>query len=293
MRKKDLNKIKSFFSDFYKLLELGFPIVSSLEHLTAREENEDFAEIINSMKSKIEKGSSLSEALAENPTIFNKKIVKLIQYSEQKGNLTKSLKDISNGYVGNFVERNLKKIFKLGKLDYAIFIFLIIGFLPVIPFENKDGKLYVGGFESNNKNFYSFKYLENLAGDKINNSFEPTDKFNKEFSTFIDSKKYSSYLKNKKLEDEIAKCIVKRDSLLVALSTQVNTTRELIKLSPSPVPFIWIARLMTNYFLIEISYPEFPTTNELIKKLSKNCDDSKFITAPKNLLDFKDQKPFE
>ena len=293
MRKKDLNKIKSFFSDFYKLLELGFPIVSSLEHLTATEENEDFAEIINSMKSKIEKGSSLSEALAENPTIFNKKIVKLIQYSEQKGNLTKSLKDISNGYVGNFVERNLKKIFKLGKLDYAIFIFLIIGFLPVIPFEKKDGILYVGGFESNNKNFYSFKYLENLAVDKINNNFEPTDKFNKEFSTFIDSKKYSSYLKNKKLEDEIAKCIVKRDSYLVALSTQVNTTRELIKLSPSPVPFIWIARLMTNYFLIEISYPEFPTTNELIKKLSKNCDDSKFITAPKNLLDFKDHKPFE
>ena len=293
MKKKDLNKIKSFFSDFYKLLELGFPIVSSLEHLTAAEENEDFAKIINSIKSKIEKGSHLSEALAENPTIFNKKIVKLIQNSEQKGNLTKSLKDISNGYVGNFVERNLKKIFKLGKLDYAIFIFLIIGFLPVLPFENKEGKLYVGGFESNNKNFYSFKYLENLTVDKVNNSFKPTDKFNKEFSTIIDSKKYSSYLKNKKLEDDIAKCIVKRDSFLVALSTQVNTTRELIKLSPSPVPFIWIARLITNYFLIEINNPEFPTTNELIKKLSKNCDDSRFITAPKNLLDFKVQKPFE
>ena len=293
MKKKDLNKIKSFFSDFYKLLELGFPIVSSLEHLTAAEENEDFAKIINSIKSKIEKGSHLSEALAENPTIFNKKIVKLIQNSEQKGNLTKSLKDISNGYVGNFVERNLKKIFKLGKLDYAIFIFLIIGFLPVLPFENKEGKLYVGGFESNNKNFYSFKYLENLVVDKVNNSFKPTDKFNKEFSTIIDSKKYSSYLKNKKLEDDIAKCIVKRDSFLVALSTQVNTTRELIKLSPSPVPFIWIARLITNYFLIEINNPEFPTTNELIKKLSKNCDDSRFITAPKNLLDFKVHQPFE
>ena len=51
--------------------------------------------------------------------------------------------------------------------------------------------------------------------------------------------------------------------------------------------------IITNYFLIEISYPEFPTTNELIKKLSKNCDDSRFITAPKNLLDFKVQKPFE
>ena len=289
MRKKDLNKIKSFFSDFYKLLELGFPIVSSLEHLTATEENEDFAEIINSMKSKIEKGSSLSEALAENPTIFNKKIVKLIQYSEQKGNLTKSLKDISNGYVGNFVERNLKKIFKLGKLDYAIFIFLIIGFLPVIPFENKDGKLYVGGFESNNKNFYSFKYFGNLAVDAANNSFEPTAKFNEEFSTFIDSKKYSAYLKNKKLEDKIAKCIVKRDVFLVGLSSQVNTTRELIKLSPSPVPFIWIARLIINYYLIEISSPQWPPTNQLIKKLSKNCDDSRFITAPKNLLDFKDE----
>lgn len=293
MRKKDLNKIKSFFSDFYKLLELGFPIASSLEHLTATEENEDFAKIINSIKLKIEKGSYLSEALAENPTLFNKKIIKLIQNSEQKGNLTKSLKDISNGYVGNFVERNLKKIFTLGKLDYAIFIFLIIGFLPLLPFENKDGKLYVGGFESNNKNFYSFKYLENLAVDKVNNSFDPTDKFNKEFSTIIDSKKYSSYLKNKKLEDDIAKCIVKRDSFLVALSTQVNTTRELIKLSPSPVPFIWIARLITNYFLIEINDPEFPTTDELIKKLSKNCDNSRFITAPKNLLDFKVQKPFE
>ena len=293
MRKKNFNKIKSFFSNFYKLLELGFPIVSSLEHLANTEENEDFAKIINSIKSKIEKGSSLSEALAENPTIFNKKIVKLIQYSEQKGTLTKSLQDISNGYVGNFVERNLKKFFKLGKLDYAIFIFLIIGFLPVVPFENKDGKLYVGGFESNNKNFYSFKYLENLAVDKVNNSFDPTDKFNKEFSTIIDSKKYSSYLKNKNLEDEIAKCIVKRDLYLVSLSTQVNTNRELIKLSASPVPFIWIARLITNYFLIEISYPEFPATNELIKNLSKNCDDSRFITAPKNLLDFKVQKPFE
>ena len=293
MRKKNFNKIKSFFSNFYKLLELGFPIVSSLEHLANTEENEDFAKIINSIKSKIEKGSSLSEALAENPTIFNKKIVKLIQYSEQKGTLTKSLQDISNGYVGNFVERNLKKFFKLGKLDYAIFIFLIIGFLPVVPFENKDGKLYVGGFESNNKNFYSFKYLENLAQDKVNDSFEPTEKFNKEFSTIIDSKKYSSYLKNKNLEDEIAKCIVKRDLFLVSLSTQVNTNRELIKLSASPVPFIWIARLITNYFLIEISYPEFPATNELIKNLSKNCDDSRFITAPKNLLDFKVQKPFE
>ena len=292
MTKKNLNKIKSFFSNFYKLLELGFPIVSSLEHLGNIEENEDFAEIINLIKSKIEKGFSLSEALAENPTIFNKKIVKLIQYSEQKGTLTKSLKDISMGYIGNFVERNLKKFFKLGKLDYAIFIFLIIGFLPVVPFENKEGKLYVGGFESNNKNFYSFKYLANLAVDKDNNSFEPTDKFNKEFNTFIDQKKYSSYLKNKKLEDEIAKCIVKRDIFLVALSSQVNSTRELIKLSASPVPFIWIARLITNYFLIE-TYPEFPSTNELIKKLSKNCDDSRFITAPNNLLDFKVQKPFE
>lgn len=293
MRKKNLNKIKSFFSNFYKLLELGFPIVSSLEHLTITEENEDFAKIINSIKSRIEKGSTLSEALAENPTIFNKKIVKFIQYSEQKGTLTKSLKDISNGYVGNFVERNLKKFFKLGKLDYAIFIFFIIGFLPVIPFENKDGKLYVGGFESNNKNFYSFKYLENLGEDKVNNTFEPTDKFNEEFSIIIDSKKYSSYLKKNKLKDEIAKCIVKRDLFLIALSTQVNTNRELIKLSASPVPFIWLARLITNYFLIEISYPEFPTTNELIEKLSKNCDDSRFITAPKNLLDFKVQKPFE
>ena len=293
MRKKNSNRIKNFFSNFHKLLGLGFPIVSSLEHLAAIEENENFAKIINSIKSKIEKGSFLSEALAEHPKIFNKKIVKLIQYSEQKGSLTKSLKDISNGYVGNFVERNLKKIFKLGKLDYAIFIFLIIGFLPVVPFENKDGKLYVGGFESNNKNFYSFKYLENLADYKVDKSFEPTDRFNKEFSTIIDSKRYSSYLKNKKLEDEITKCIVNRDFFLVSLSTQVNTTRELMKLSVSPVPFIWITRLITNYFLIEISYPEFPTTNELIKKLSKNCDDSRFITAPKNLLDFKVQKPFE
>ena len=80
--------------------------------------------------------------------------------------------------------------------------------------------------------------------------------------------------------------IEKRDLFLIALSTQVNTNRELIKLSASPVPFIWLARIITNYFLIEISYPEFPTTNELIEKLSKNCDNSRFITAPKNLLDF-------
>tara|TARA_A100001035_G_scaffold278557_1_gene277680 strand:+ start:476 stop:1354 length:879 start_codon:yes stop_codon:yes gene_type:complete len=291
--KKNTKKLKSFFSDFYKLLELGFPIVSSLEHLAAKEENEDFAKIINSIKSQIEEGSLLSKALAENPKIFNKKMVKFIQYSERKGTLTQTLKDISNGYVGNFVERNLKKIFKLGKLDYAILFFLIIGFLPVLPFENKDGKLYVGGFESNNKNFYSFKYLENLGEYKVNNSFEPTDNFNNEFITILDTKKYSSFLKSKNLKDEIVKCIVKRDFFLVSLSTQVNTTRELIRLTASPVPFIWIARLITNYILLEISFPEFPPSNELIEKLSKNCDDSRFITAPKNLLDFKVLQPFE
>ena len=90
-------KIKKFFSDLYQHLELGYPIASALEHLAAIEEKEDFAQTINSIKMKIEAGSLLSEALAESSILFNKKILNSIKSSEDKGTLTQSLKDISNG----------------------------------------------------------------------------------------------------------------------------------------------------------------------------------------------------
>ena len=139
---------------------------------------------------------------------------------------------------------------EIDTLKLLPFAFLVLAFLPILPYEKKDGKLISFlGTEAANSNFY--------------------DLFLTKTSSFIaqikdyDGDYAKKYYLNKGFSDNKASCLVVRDLIINQANFENKMNNSLNKDTFSPVPVIWLTRLIGRDFVsgnlakIEISEGNF------------------------------------
>ena len=113
------------------LINAGLPLVQSLRNVGDQTENKTFKIVISKIISDVEGGSSLSEALAKHPKVFNNIYINLIAAGEVSGNLDKALERIAFQQ-----EKDAEIISKVrGAMAYPAIVILVmigvIGFMVV------------------------------------------------------------------------------------------------------------------------------------------------------------------
>lgn len=104
--------LATFTRQFAVILEGGLPIVKSLEILEEQQRNPYFKKVLHDIKLKVEMGSSLSDALAEYPKVFDNLYIQMIRSGESSGNLDMVLKRLA---------AHLERIMSLkGKVKHAM-----------------------------------------------------------------------------------------------------------------------------------------------------------------------------
>jgi type IV pilus assembly protein PilC len=78
-----------------QLATAGVPIVEGLSDLRDSVENPRFREVVSGLMESIQGGSSLSQALADYPSVFGKVFVSLVRSGEQTGRLPEVLKSLT------------------------------------------------------------------------------------------------------------------------------------------------------------------------------------------------------
>jgi len=136
-------RIAIFTRQFSVMLDAGLPLVQCLEILGDQEDNPRFAQIIEQVRSDVESGSALAEAMAKHPKAFSNLFVSMIAAGEAGGILDVILQRLST-----YIEKSVKLknqvrsalIYPITVIVIAIAVVLII-LLKVIPvFE----QLYAG-----------------------------------------------------------------------------------------------------------------------------------------------------
>ncbi len=84
-----------FTRQFSVILEAGLPIIKSLEILAEQQKSFYFKEVLKDIKRKVETGSTLSDALAEYPKVFDKLYIQMVKAGESSGNLDVVLKRLA------------------------------------------------------------------------------------------------------------------------------------------------------------------------------------------------------
>ncbi|MCS7149265.1 MAG: type II secretion system F family protein [Caldimicrobium sp.] len=113
-----------FTRQFATVLEAGLPIVRSLETLAIQQKNIYFKEAISDIRKRVEGGSSLNEAIAVYPKIFNNLYVQMVRSGETSGNLDVVLKRLA---------LYLEKIVALkSKIKHAMIYPSVIVFVTVV-----------------------------------------------------------------------------------------------------------------------------------------------------------------
>ncbi|MGQ9623705.1 MAG: type II secretion system F family protein [Candidatus Caldatribacteriaceae bacterium] len=94
-----LGELANFTRGLSVMLESGVPLLSALQSLSHQAENPYFAQVIADMASKVERGYSLSQAMAEYSKVFNRVIRGMVQSGEAGGNL-----DWALGRLADYLE---------------------------------------------------------------------------------------------------------------------------------------------------------------------------------------------
>lgn len=114
---------------FATMINAGLPLIQCLELLSSQEQNKTFAKIISTMKSDIEAGASLTEALAKYPDVFDGFFVNLVAAGESGGILDTILSRLSA-----YMEKTMKLKAKVkGAMTYPASVLVIsIGVVAVL-----------------------------------------------------------------------------------------------------------------------------------------------------------------
>ncbi|MCX7017933.1 MAG: type II secretion system F family protein [bacterium] len=110
--------VMTFTRQLATLIDAGLPIIRSLNILTEQVESAVFKEKIKQIAQDIEQGSSLSEAMAKHPKVFDKLYVSMVRAGEIGGVLEAVLNKIAE-----FLE---KRQFIIGKVRSAMMYPLIV-----------------------------------------------------------------------------------------------------------------------------------------------------------------------
>jgi type IV pilus assembly protein PilC len=92
-----------FFRQFSVMIDAGLPLVQCLEILAANQENQIFQKCLTSVRTTVEGGSTLSNAMRQHPKIFDDLTTNMIEAGETGGILDTILQRLAA-----YVEKNVK-----------------------------------------------------------------------------------------------------------------------------------------------------------------------------------------
>lgn len=126
VKEKDVVVFARIFST---MINAGLPLIQCLELLASQEQNKTFAKIIATVKDDISGGSTLTEALAKYPDVFDQLFVNLVAAGESGGIL-----DVILGRLSTHMEKAMKLKSKIkGAMTYPISILCIaIGVVAIL-----------------------------------------------------------------------------------------------------------------------------------------------------------------
>ena len=114
-------RVAIFTRQFSVMLDAGLPLVQCLEILGNQEEHRTFREIIHKVRSDVEQGASLADAMKKHPKAFDNLFVNMIAAGEAGGIL-----DIILQRLSAYIEKNVKlKSQVKAALIYPVAVILI------------------------------------------------------------------------------------------------------------------------------------------------------------------------
>ncbi len=116
-----------FCRQFQSILKAGVTIVEALEMLAGQTENKVFAKAIRETRSMVQKGSSLAEAMKEQPKIYPNLLINMVEAGEVSGSLEVALERMAIQFEKSTKTKALVK----KALIYPVMI-LIVAFAVVI-----------------------------------------------------------------------------------------------------------------------------------------------------------------
>jgi type IV pilus assembly protein PilC len=122
-------ELTTFTRQFAVVLEAGLPIVKSLEVLAEQQKNPYFKNVLKEIKLKVETGSSLSDAMAEYPKVFDSLYVHMVKSGETSGNLDVILKRLA-GYLERIL--SLKSKIKHAMVYPSVIVIVTIAVISII-----------------------------------------------------------------------------------------------------------------------------------------------------------------
>ena len=183
-------------------------------------------------------------------------------------------------------------------LNYFI---IILAFLPILPYEKKDGKLIsVMGFEARENNFYirlsDYSLIDTNSEKRLRYEDQKTNKGQEnnlsvlaeigeylEKNGIVNNEKYKNYLDSKNYSEELKSCLILRNMLMSELVVDSKIRRVLHDYVPSPVPAIWVLRIFIDYILDYLSTPYF--TLEMLERGAKKCSEFDHLWPSEKYLD--------
>ncbi|MBN2575889.1 MAG: type II secretion system F family protein, partial [Deltaproteobacteria bacterium] len=122
------NDIVVFTRLFATMIDAGLPIVQCLEILSTQAENKRFGKILAQIRSSVEGGLTLSDAMKRFPKIFDNLFVNLVAAGEAGGILDTILQRLSV-----YMEKNQKLIRRIkGAMSYPIIVLIIAALVVVV-----------------------------------------------------------------------------------------------------------------------------------------------------------------
>jgi type IV pilus assembly protein PilC len=91
-----LKQVALFSRQFATLISSGLTLIRSLTILTGQTENASLAKVVTDVRSQVERGTSLSQALSLHPKIFNRLFVAMVKAGEASGGLDQALVALAN-----------------------------------------------------------------------------------------------------------------------------------------------------------------------------------------------------
>ncbi len=131
----DAKRVAVFTRQFSVMLDAGLPLVQCLEILGEQEENRRFREVINQVRSDVEQGSSLADAMRKHPVAFNNLYTNMIAAGEAGGILDIILQRLST-YIEKAVKLNAQVksalVYPVTVIVIAVLVVIVI-LWKVIP----------------------------------------------------------------------------------------------------------------------------------------------------------------
>src|SRR3972149_5932854 len=96
--KVNAKELAIFFRQFSVMIDAGLPLVQCLEIMANNQENLTFQKVLTDVRSKVESGSTLANAMREHPNTFDTLTVNMVEAGETGGILDTILQRLA-GYV--------------------------------------------------------------------------------------------------------------------------------------------------------------------------------------------------